>query len=37
VRYDPSVAGVAVRLGDDLLNLMAASPIDCSDFAYLED
>ena len=28
LRDDPCVAGIAVRLGDDLFNLMAAAPTD---------
>ena len=36
LRDDPSVAGIAVRLGDDLYNLMAAVPSDCSEFAFPE-
>ena len=31
-----SVEGIAVRLGDDLFNLMAAAPADCYEFAFPE-
>lgn len=37
MRDDPSVAGIAVRLGDDLFNLMAAAPSNCYEFTYPED
>jgi len=36
LRDDPSVAGIAVRLGDDLFNLMAAAPSDCYEFTFPE-
>jgi len=36
LRDDPSVAGIAVRLGDDLFNLMAADPNDCYEFTFPE-
>ena len=36
LRDDPSVAGIAVRLGDDLFNLMAANPNDCYEFTFPE-
>jgi hypothetical protein len=34
MRDDPSVEGIAVRLGDDLFNLMAAVPADCYEFTF---
>jgi hypothetical protein len=36
LRDDPSVEGIAVRLGDDLFNLMAAAPCDCYEFTFPE-
>jgi hypothetical protein len=36
LRDDPSVAGIAVRLGDHLFNLMAADPGDCYEFTFPE-
>jgi hypothetical protein len=36
LRDDPSVEGIAVRLGDDLFNLMAAAPSDCYEFTFPE-
>ena len=36
LRDDHSIAGIAVRLGDDLFNLMAADPSDCYEFTFPE-
>jgi hypothetical protein len=36
LRDDRSVEGIAVRLGDDLFNLMAAAPSDCYEFTFPE-
>ena len=36
LRDDSSVEGIAVRLGDDLFNLMAAAPSDCYEFTFPE-
>jgi hypothetical protein len=36
MRDNPSIEGIAVRLGDDLFNLMAAAPADCYEFTFPE-
>ena len=36
LRDDPSIEGIAVRLGDDLFNLMAAEASDCYEFTFPE-
>jgi hypothetical protein len=37
MRDNPEVAGIAVRLGDELFNLMAADQRDCYEFTFPED
>jgi hypothetical protein len=36
MRDNPSTDGIALRLGDDLFNLMAAAPADCYEFTFPE-
>jgi hypothetical protein len=36
LRDDSIVAGIAVRLGDDLFNLMTAAASDCYEFTFPE-